>query len=80
MGKSLTSQAGRGPAVQRTPVGEIRSREFVQGLERGLAVILSFSSDAPNLTIAQVADRTGLTRAERRAWRRSSSEWQADDT
>jgi len=45
-----------------------RPREFVQGLERGLAVILSFSPQAPSLTIALVAERTGLTRAAARRY------------
>jgi IclR family pca regulon transcriptional regulator len=45
-----------------------RPREFVQGLERGLAVIRSFSAEAPNLTIAQVAERTDLTRAAARRY------------
>jgi IclR family pca regulon transcriptional regulator len=42
-------------------------REFVQGLERGFAVIRSFH-DARNLTIAEVAGRTGLTRAVARRY------------
>jgi IclR family pca regulon transcriptional regulator len=45
------------------PVG----REFVQGLERGFAVIRSFH-DARSLTIAEVAARTGLTRAVARRY------------
>jgi IclR family pca regulon transcriptional regulator len=45
-----------------------RPREFVQGLERGLAVIRSFSAEAPSLTIAQVAERTELTRAAARRY------------
>jgi IclR family pca regulon transcriptional regulator len=47
---------------------ERRSREFVQGLERGLAVIRSFSAELPSLTIAQVAERTDLTRAAARRY------------
>ena len=47
---------------------ETTRREFVQGLERGLAVIRSFSSESPRLTIAQVAGRTGLTRAAARRY------------
>lgn len=48
--------------------GETRPREFVQGLERGLAVIRSFSAESPSLTIAQVAERTDLTRAAARRY------------
>jgi IclR family transcriptional regulator, pca regulon regulatory protein len=44
----------------------VRSAEFVQSLERGLSVIRSFSRDAPALTLTEVADRTGLTRAAAR--------------
>lgn len=43
-------------------------REFVQGLERGFAVINAFSGDAPVLTIADVAERTGLPRAVARRY------------
>jgi IclR family pca regulon transcriptional regulator len=62
-----TSRKHKGPATR--PTGdEARPREFVQGLERGLAVIRSFSPEAPRLTIAQVAERTGLTRAAARRY------------
>lgn len=43
-------------------------REFVQGLERGFAVIKAFSGEAPALTITDVAARTGLTRAVARRY------------
>jgi IclR family transcriptional regulator, pca regulon regulatory protein len=43
-----------------------RSAEFVQSLERGLSVIRSFSRDTPSLTLTEVAERTGLTRAAAR--------------
>jgi len=49
-------------------VGDETRREYVQGLERGLAVIRSFSAETPSLTIAQVADRTSLTRAAARRY------------
>ena len=45
-----------------------RNRDLVQGLERGLAVVRAFSHDAPSLTIAQVAERTRLTRAGARRY------------
>jgi IclR family pca regulon transcriptional regulator len=48
-----------------------RPPEFVQGLERGLAVVRSFSAEAPSLTITQVAERTGLTRAAARRYLRT---------
>jgi len=43
-----------------------RAEHFVQSLERGLAVIRAFSADAPELTLSDVARRTGLTRAAAR--------------
>jgi IclR family pca regulon transcriptional regulator len=45
---------------------QARSPEFVQSLERGLSVIRSFSRDTPSLTLTEVAERTGLTRAAAR--------------
>ena len=45
---------------------EAKSTEFVQSLERGLSVITAFSREAQSLTLSQVADRTGLTRAAAR--------------
>lgn len=43
-----------------------RQGDFVQSLERGLAVINSFSRDHPSQTLSEVAERTGLTRATSR--------------
>lgn len=40
--------------------------EFVQSLERGLAVIQAFGSDRPDMTISEVAEATGTTRATAR--------------
>ena len=40
--------------------------EFVQSLERGLAVIRAFSRREPALTLTEIAERTGLTRAAAR--------------
>jgi IclR family pca regulon transcriptional regulator len=39
---------------------------FVQSLERGLAVVRAFDADAAELTLSDVARRTGLTRAAAR--------------
>ena len=36
---------------------------FVQSFARGLAVIRSFSAEAPSQTLTEVAARTGMTRA-----------------
>ncbi len=43
-----------------------RGPEFVQSLERGLAVIRAFDADTPELTLSDVARSTGLTRAAAR--------------
>ena len=43
-----------------------RGADFVQSLERGLAVIRAFGSDQPSLTLSEVAVKTGLTRAAAR--------------
>jgi IclR family pca regulon transcriptional regulator len=43
-----------------------RDGEFVQSLERGLAVIKAFDEDNPELTLSEVARSTGLTRAAAR--------------
>ena len=44
------------------------SREFVQGLERGFAVVHAFGADARELSITDVAQRTGLSRAVARRY------------
>lgn len=43
-------------------------RDLVAGLEKGLAVIEAFDQDRPRLTISEVAERTGLTRAAARRY------------
>jgi IclR family transcriptional regulator, pca regulon regulatory protein len=43
-----------------------REGEFVQSLERGLAVIRAFNAEHPELTLSEVARETGLTRAAAR--------------
>jgi IclR family pca regulon transcriptional regulator len=43
-----------------------RGEHFVQSFERGLAVIRAFGPDDPELTLSDVARRTGLTRAAAR--------------
>jgi IclR family pca regulon transcriptional regulator len=45
--------------------------EFVQSLERGLAVIRAFDADHPELTLSDVARQTGLTRAAARRFLRT---------
>jgi IclR family pca regulon transcriptional regulator len=43
-----------------------RSRDVVQSLERGLAIIRAFTADTPSLSVTEIAERTGLTRAAAR--------------
>ena len=43
-----------------------RGAHFVQSLERGLAVIRAFDAASPELTLSDVARKTGLTRAAAR--------------
>ena len=46
--------------------GEVRETEFVQSLQRGLAVIRAFDAEHPTLTLSEVARSTGLARAAAR--------------
>jgi IclR family pca regulon transcriptional regulator len=41
----------------------LSSRDFIQSLERGLAILQVFDADHPSLSFSDVARRTGLTRA-----------------
>jgi len=52
----------------RMPVAphDDRPPEFIQSIERGLAVIRAFSRDDPQLTLSDVARKTGITRAAAR--------------
>ena len=55
-------------AIAQKTLDELNDRgeHFVQSLERGLAVIRAFGADDPELTLSDVARRTGLTRAAAR--------------
>ncbi len=52
--------------LQWSLVTQERSGDFIQSLERGLAVINSYSRDRPSQTLSEVAVITGLTRATAR--------------
>jgi IclR family pca regulon transcriptional regulator len=56
---------GPGDANEPTAPAE-RGNDFVQSLERGLAIICAFSGSTVPLTLSQVAVRSGLTRAAAR--------------
>lgn len=59
------SPVSEAPAA--TPSGTLK-RDLVAGLEKGLAVIEAFDQERPRLTISEVANRTGLTRAAARRY------------
>jgi IclR family pca regulon transcriptional regulator len=46
--------------------GRGRPREFIQSLERGLAIIRAFGPATPEQSVGELAGRTGLTRATAR--------------
>lgn len=52
------------PAGQGTP----HVRDLIAGLEKGLQVIEAFDQERSRLTISEVAERTGLTRAAARRY------------
>jgi IclR family transcriptional regulator, pca regulon regulatory protein len=62
---ALPADTGGGPgaAGSRPPV---RNSDFVQSLDRGLAVIRAFGPDRERLSLSEVARATGLTRAAAR--------------
>jgi IclR family pca regulon transcriptional regulator len=64
--RANTSPAA-GAAASAAPVsGPVRSSDFVQSLDRGLAVIRAFGPDRERLSLSEVARATGLTRAATR--------------
>jgi IclR family pca regulon transcriptional regulator len=56
------------PAAEELQKTRRNHREYIQSLERGFAVIQAFSQNRPSLTIAKVAQLTGLTRAAARRY------------
>lgn len=62
----MGAQEGDGDARVTRDGRGARGPEFVQSLERGLAVIRAFDADSPRLTLSEVARATGLTRAAAR--------------
>jgi IclR family transcriptional regulator, pca regulon regulatory protein len=62
----VAADAAEGVAGVHGRPGPVRRTDFVQSLDRGLAVIRCFSSERPSLTLSEVAERTGLTRAAAR--------------
>lgn len=56
------------PASDGPADAGISRRDLVGGLEKGLAVIEAFDQDKPRLSISEVAQRAGLTRAAARRY------------
>ena len=54
------------PTANQTDTNFAIGRDFVQSLARGLSVLRSFDSDHPTLSLAAIAQRTGLSRAAAR--------------
>ena len=52
--------------AEATPDPPVRDTNFVQSLDRGLAVIRAFDAQHPRLQLTEVARATGLTRAAAR--------------
>ena len=68
--QASTPAAGGRRATRTAPEGDgnltARSSDFVQSLDRGLAVIRAFGPDRERLSLSEVARVTGLTRAAAR--------------
>ena len=54
------------PATARRSGETPPSKEFVRSVERAFAIVRAFGRETPSLTLSQVAQRTGLTRASAR--------------
>jgi IclR family pca regulon transcriptional regulator len=66
-GRSATAVAMLADHAEDEPdEGTGRSRDFVQSLERGLAIIRVFDNDHASLSVSEVAQLSGLTRAAAR--------------
>jgi IclR family transcriptional regulator, pca regulon regulatory protein len=70
MSAPLDVPGGRVVAMTDAPdgtiAGAIKDGDFVQSFERGLAVIRAFGPERPSLTLSEVAQHTGMTRAAAR--------------
>ena len=49
-----------------TPKPRQTDRDFVASLDRGLRILSAFERDEPELTLSEVAQKTGLTPATAR--------------
>lgn len=60
---AASSQREAGDVVDDAADGNGRPRDFVQSLERGLAIMRVFNADRPAMTVSEIAQEVGLTRA-----------------
>ncbi len=58
--------AGEADAIESAAAAPVRDSDFVQSLDRGLAVIRAFGPERERLSLSEVARATGLTRAAAR--------------
>ena len=65
-GPTTRPQRTASPASHPEPPAKARPGDFVQSLERGLAVMRAFRADRARQTLNEVAQVTGLTRAAAR--------------
>lgn len=54
--------------LDETATTDDKPRDFVASLEHGLSVLMSFDAANPSMSLSQVADRTGMTRAGARRY------------
>ena len=64
--RSGDPSSGSGDASPRSDDNSPRNSDFVQSLDRGLAVIRAFGPDREKLSLSEVSRETGLTRAATR--------------
>jgi IclR family pca regulon transcriptional regulator len=57
----VSTESPKDDPIQENANG--RSRDFVQSLERGLEIMRVFSAERPSMTVSEVAQLVGLTRA-----------------
>lgn len=79
MTEVASGAAGDGAAPGDGAVGEAaapppRSRDFVQSVDRALAIIRTFGPQTPSQTVTEIATATGLTRAAARRFLLTLSE------
>jgi IclR family pca regulon transcriptional regulator len=63
----MTSQLAGSVAPEGPPAGLPR-RDWIAGLDKGLAILEAFDASAPRLTAAQMGERVGMTRTAARRY------------